>query len=317
MSSIDNPADFHEPTPEYQNLLTIQLEEITETGAIDSMNVMDVTAKSDAPKEDVENKVRGELKDQNWWLQEYWTEKGVPQEQIVVETPVGNLEIFNYGELLEQRHLDELSSVVAIMLSMNKGQISQNVSYILIDNQQLRNTNTGEALNGKGPIREKAIKLYPNGIKFSPHRIPNASNFAGTLIHELTHTLLQGLPDNFINDWITLFKWKSLDIPKQLPGGDYQYRETEIPTSCVSDYALLSPDEDICESMVAYITHYDQLDSQKKEFIESRLPRGESTEGVVNIVRKSYNEIELPKVLEPVKYKRDTTDEFSFSPKST
>ncbi|TRZ77274.1 hypothetical protein D4R87_03090 [bacterium] len=277
---------------------------------VDSTSLIEIMDNDDEEIDTIENKVRSKLQTENWWLQDYWKEKGLPHEQIIIETSVGNLEIFNFGDSLEQRHFDELQQIVKVLATINKGELLKAIKYLLIDNVQLLNPNSGEETNGKstGSYNTRTLKLYPRGIKFMQHRIPTASNFSGTLIHEFTHTIT----DNFKNEWIKEFGWHELKEPKLLHD-NRQYYETENPQNCVSDYALYSPDEDICESMVAYITHFEKLDPHKKEFLESRLPMSDANEDKIKISRRLNEEIELPKVPEPVKYRRKRRKKFSIN----
>lgn len=307
MKHIENIERNLHRMPEFQDPLLIELKEISNVEGKDSIPEIEVKVNADTPISEVEKKVKDKLVKQNWWLQEYWSKKNVPKEQITIKIPDGNFEVFNFGESLKQRHFDELGNIVKIFSQINNGKFFESIKYVLIDDIQKPNPHTGEEMCGYGPVEEKAVKIYPNGIKFKSHRIPTASNFTGTLIHEFSHTI----DNEFKNEWIKEFGWTQLDKPKPSPGGSYQYYEVKNPKNCVSDYAKFSPDEDICESMAAYLTQYENLDPERREFIKSWISINDTEDSSVSMTRKTNSEIELPRVKEPVIYEKKKRKKFS------
>jgi hypothetical protein len=287
---------------EYQEASTILLEEVIKEPVDSAIPIIKVTSSIDTPTEEIERKVREKLVEHNWWLQDYWKEKGAPKEQIVIQTAVGNIEVFNFGDFLNLDQLKELQDIVIALGPLNGGELFQEISYILIDENQEINPNTGEKTYGYGPAGEKAVKLYPRGTKLTPYRIPEVSSFSGTIIHEFSHALT----DDLEKDWIQEFKWRMLEEPRELPGGSYQYRETDEPERCVNNYAALRACDDICESVVAYVAGSKKLDEQKKEFLKTRLFERNVAEAFdISVTQKIGKQVELPKVEEPVLYMRE------------
>lgn len=195
----------------YESFSDIKFEEVKE--AVNNAEIIEIEAKSDEFKENVKTKLQDYLKEHNWWLQDYWREKGFPKEQFTITTEVGDIQIYNFSEALTERHLQELENLIQIFAQAKDQSPLKEIKYILLDDVQRANPNTGEDMNGYGASREEAIKLYPRGQKFIPHRIPEASNFEGTVIHELAHAFSIDL----INKWSKAFGWKMLEMPAVPP----------------------------------------------------------------------------------------------------
>lgn len=230
-------------------------------------NVIEITANENTSADEVERKVLEELKTHNWWLQDYWKEKGKPKEKMQIETNFGSIELYNFSNELEQRHIKELYEVISFFNNLSNDNPLSKVKYILIDNIQHINPNTGTDMNGQNWNICKSIKIYPTGKSFQPHRVSNASNFQGTLIHELSHNLSSEL----VNKWITAFGWRELDEPVILAGGAIKTRECYNPENCVTEYARLSPSEDLCDSMIAAIISPNILDPHRLAFIKENI----------------------------------------------
>jgi len=265
-------------------------------------NIISITAQTDDPKEIVEQKVQQHLIEHNWWLQSYWKEKGNPKEQFTIETPYGNIDVYNFLEPLEQRHLDELFEVMQVFANIKGENPLQNIDYILFDNEQPANPNTSEDMNGQSWRKCRAIKMFPAGKSFDNHRISGASNYQGTLIHEISHNF----PLSTRDLWKNTFGWSDLEEPIILPGGNRQIFKCDQPDRCISSYAKISPDEDLCESMVSAVKSPEELDIERLEFIKANI-LGEN-ENTISISKR--DQVELPKLSKPIKYRRKARKKF-------
>ena len=253
-----------------------------------------------------EKKFSEKLIKENWRLQKKWKEKiekSEIQEQIIIQIGNTALEIYNFGNLLEKRHIQELEQVVKMFAHIQDGRVFQKVKYILIDNTQHRNIKTDEELNGySNAENDNSIRLYPAGMQFSSHRIKTASNFEGTLIHEFSHSLA----NDFKNEWFRekKFNWAFDKFGKEYLGGITQYYNKQ-PDKCVSDYACLSPKEDFCESMVAALKMDKTLDPERLKFIKEKVLNSSvdkllndiSVKTEVSIERKLGNEVKFPEII--------------------
>jgi len=140
-------------------------------------------------------------------------------------------------------------------------------------------------------------------LSSEPHRIPNTSGLKGTLLHEYGHVLQQG---EFWNEWRKAFGWVSkpeeeIDWKVATP----RMHDTNQPERCVSDYARISPDEDICESFAAAVNNPAVLDPERLEFIRERWLKSIQETGSmpVSIEVRAGDDIQLPKAPYVVKYK--------------
>lgn len=289
--------EFRRP-PRYEVFSDIQFQENKASDPDNGVDLIKISARSDESQESVTKKLQDHLKAHCWWLQDYWREKGVPKEQFTITTEVGDIQIYNFSEVLTERHLQELEGLISFFTQASDQSPLKEIRYILLDNNQPPNPNTGEEMNGYGAIKESAVKLYPRGQKFMPHRISRASNFEGTVIHELSHKFSIPLR----NDWSRTFGWKMLESPVQLPGGAHQHYKCESPERCVSEYAKISPDEDLCESMVAAIKAPDTLDPERLAFIKEKI-FGSSHQSTPSEIIKQ-NRVTIPSVKQPVVFQR-------------
>lgn len=287
-----------EKNPEYQKLKDISFEEVRKSDP-DFEKARILCVDPDESKEMVEKELREELETENWWLQEEWQKKGVPKEQIDIVAGDKNLTVYNFQEeSLTARHLEELERVVKEFSQIRGGEIFDRVQYILIDNTPKTNPKTGEGHYGYAAVDDKAIKLYPRGLEFSPYRIENILSFEGTIIHELSHSIDKGR--DFVNDWIKKFGWDLVETKK---GKGWELKE---PEKCINSYARLDPGEDICESMVAALRNPKLLDPERLKFLKEILRLDEIDESKaskIDIQRREGKEIKLPKLESPVKYK--------------
>jgi hypothetical protein len=280
----------------YKDFSNMQFEEVEDED--NSLDIIEISINKDEKQEKIEEKLKEYLKEHNWWLQDYWKKKGNPKEQFTVSTKIGDIQIYNFAEALTERHIQEFLDLIKVFAQAKDKSPLQEVKYILLDDLQYPNPNTGEDMNGYGPVKENAIKLYPRGQKFIPHRIPEASNFEGTVIHELSH----GFSVSLRNDWANTFGWKMLDNPILLAGGAYQYYKCSNPEKCISDYAKINPSEDICESMIAAIKAPKILDPERLSFIKKKILGNNIEKSPIEI--KKQKNIRIPNINQPIKFRR-------------
>jgi hypothetical protein len=293
--------NFEEKQPTLEFVDDVSLDETN----IDGVDVIKVLAKIDDPRESVENKVRNILANKNWWLNKAWAEKGLPKEQLILNIGQNNIEIFNYGEILTQEMVRELQHVVILYGKITNNDFFERVKYILLDNTQEINPNSGEDQNGFALKNFKAIKLNPAALSDVPHRIEIASNFKGTLIHEIAHFFTS----DFVAEWKKKFDWQDINEPRVLNSGIKKYTENRSPDRCLNNYALTDENEGICDSMVAYLMNDPRLDPEKRNFLSERFPT-DRTDSEMKTDRKISQDIKMPK-LKSAKYLRKTPKTFN------
>lgn len=251
--------------------------EILVTRAVegDRENVMDLILDDDAGQEEIIRDARRGVEKDRWWLWEYWENKGLPKEQIELTDGKHNISLYNFQETpIGNDQLEQIQRILQFFSRIKGGIAFDRVEYILLDDVQGMNDKSGEPTNGYGPANSKAVTLYPNALKPIPNRVTDkVTNLEGTLTHEMTH----GIPgmmfgeEMFFNMWTKTTGWKIGDERRVLPGGAIAIWETDY-SRCVTEYAASDPDEDICESMVAYLFDPEKLDPTRLDFLQTHLP---------------------------------------------
>lgn len=287
--------------PEYQGIDDISFKKVQEDDP-DFNKAREVVFRVDKSEEMVQKRVeeslRQDLIKENWWLKSEWAEKGIPKEQIEVEIEDRKIDIYNFGECLTDKHLEKLEKIIKEFSQIQDGESLNEARYILIDNIPKTNPRTGEDYYGHGAVSDRAIKLYPRGLKFSPYRIEGVSSFEAVVIHELTHNITEKI----INDWIKKFGWKSEGEDKE----GFRIWKSKKPEKCINDYARLNPEDDICESMVATLRNPKLLDPERLKSLKDILSLdeiGELKTSKIDLQKRREKEIKLPKLESPVKYK--------------
>lgn len=285
----------------YENINNIQFRRVDASPSSGILNIASFI-NTNVNTSEIQTKLLREIQRRNWWLQEYWRTKGLPREQFVVKTPKGTLHIFNFNpKALSDEQLRELLETVSSFLNVKGGLLFEKVEFVLIDDLQVINPNTGEDGNGYGLQAAKAIQLYPRALADIPHRVSHVSNFQGTLIHEFTELLTNEIQ----KEWKEKF-FRDAEFPITLPGGT---QTIEIPidkSRCVTQYATYRVRDDISDSMVALIKQPNLLDKEKLRLLKDRLTNpdlNKSSHQQITIRRLVDNEIKIPRVEQPVRYR--------------
>ena len=310
--TIENPQNSIERSLKLQTIDDIKFELVGEDDPDFEKSLTVINTNGKRSERELLEDAEKVIIEQNWWLQEYWQKRGVPREQISVKTDNLVLELYNYGQELNPSQAEDLKRVIGALSRASIPEQNKRIKYIAITNQDELNDQNGENKRGYAFPSSKMVALYPRAVSPEPHRIPNTSSFAGTLAHEFGHIYLSADSD-FWNDWRRNFGWKTLpddqvDWSKAAP----KRYSTNQPERCITDYALFSPDEDICESLSAVVNNPEVLDTERRVFVRERwLKEVESKEVEVDLEKKVGNDIQLPKVPDTVKYRAKVMN-FSF-----
>jgi hypothetical protein len=290
--------------PEYQQLSAINIQQVSDTDP-DFATAMEIyDPEGELSHEQIEQRVRDELESKNWSLQPYWQEKGLPKEQINIELGNSKLEIFNFSNPLSDEQIETMKRVLSVLSQIKDGLILHDIDYILINNNENLDVKSGNPRNGVTSPNMRVIQLYPNALKSIPHRVAGVSNFEGTLIHEYGHVLQND--QEFNREWREKHGWRFLseEEHKQIDDHAHLYANDE-PEKCPTEYARFSPGEDICESLVEAIKSPDLLDPERLKTLQENwlkaIDYNPSVEVIAN--RKIADQISLPTIPEPLKYK--------------
>ena len=260
--------------------------------------------------------VKSKKESKEWYFYEYWRKKGVPKEQLELQVGEKQITIYNFSQEkpFTEEHIDRAQRVFEELASRFPQLVDQ-IRWVLIDDIAHASA-FGDPekypFNGDAMREWHAFRLLPRGMKLTPHRVQATSNFEGTFAHELTHLI----DSDFEHEWGGKFKWAyCIDYPddwerKPPPDGlDQRFFNKQTgemypqgqfplqPDQCITYYAKLSMEEDICESMVAYIydpellkkVSPDKFDILSKHDVKQPKPQ-------VSIKRIPREEIRLPEV---------------------
>lgn len=272
------------------------------------------TVNSPKTDEEILTTIKGQKEDSQWYTTSYWRSKGVPCQQLELQVGADEITIYNYSNQLSPQHFDQIKEVLQIMGSKFP-QALKNVNYILINNDQPLSHLGDPKLypaNGMSYRQWRTFELYPRSFNSDTYRIPPVSNLVGVMSHEFTHSIEQ----TFQEEWAGNFQWRYCwDAPEEwvsrpTPDGTMQKYFHVVtgemspqnqfplqPEQCVSQYAKQNPNEDICESMVAYLFNPEllkKISPEKYRIISSHdvgcsIPK-------VNIKTVRSGKITLPKI---------------------
>jgi len=268
--------------------------------------------------EEILEKIKKEKIKQLWYTSPEWKDKGLPVEQLQMEIDnnVINFYNFNKEKPFTNQHI-EIAERVFGKMSSSFPEVLNKIKYVLIDDKQIPSLYADPEkypLSGYAYRNWDAFHLYPRGMDLIPFRIPSVTNFEGVMTHELTHLISK----NIEQEWKNFFKWELTSghpdewemrtTSNGIDNGIFNKSTGEMapkyqyplqPEQCVTFYAKLDWDEDVCESMVAYLYEPQLLKSlsPKKFEILSNFDQHKEMPKIKTI-RLPKSEIKLP-VVEP------------------
>lgn len=247
--------------------------------------------------QDLLQTVKNRQENKEWYYRDELRGKP-PSEQINFLIDGSTITLYNFNKDLPftDEHVKLTERLLQNMLARFP-LLKERLRWILLDDNPLSSVfddTENYPENGFANAQWKEIKLTRRGMELSPHRVRAATNFEGTIGHELTHLIL----DRPLRDEWHQFPWHYVDMltdksrfeKRKTPGGKLEryYDQSsgkmlpmdqfpEHPEECVTEYGQMSRDEDTCDSMVAYL--YDpallKSKSQKKyDIIEGKDAHG-------------------------------------------
>ncbi len=201
-----------------------------------------------------------------WYESPYWKEK-TPLHEMSIELTDSVIHVYNFNPNVSERELNRVSSAVTKCVSAFP-EAADGTDFILLDNiQQPSPYNDDKHLPRRGEYSKKhrVSTITPLGASEGVYRVPPVQNLEAVVTHEMAH----GMPE------LLLWKWAGQIDRKLCNSTDWGVVETSTgrriwrkidtniisldgrcpanPEECVSEYAQTSLEEDICESIVAYL----------------------------------------------------------------
>lgn len=282
------------------------------------VNPVTIGKRKNQPRSDEEivESVKYHREGEDWFTWDYWREKGTPQEQVEFSVDGKPITVYNFSpdKPFTEDHLERAKRVFQ-ELSSHFPQVLDQVRWILIDNEQLPSALGDPELyptNGMAQAKWKSFRLFPRGMELFTYRIPKTSNFEGVVTHELAHLI----EDEFEKEWREKFQWEfcldyeddwewkqSPDATMKRPFNKHTGEMAAMakfplqPDQSVTSYAKIDWNEDLCESIAAYIHDPELLQRvspDKFTIIERHDAKKPKPE--VSGQRVAKNEIKLPEI---------------------
>ena len=174
---------------------------------VNPVQIVGVRPNKPLTDDEIVESVKRDKEFQAWYTFESFRKKGLPAEQIEFTVDGRQITVYNYNKdkPFTDEHIERAQRVFQ-EFTARFPKIMDHLRWILIDDQQLRSAfgdPENYPTNGEAHSYWQAFQLYPRGMELIPHRIKAATNFDGTLTHELTH-LIQG---DFEGEWREKFAW--------------------------------------------------------------------------------------------------------------
>jgi hypothetical protein len=261
----------------------------------------------------------------HWYMSPVWREKGEPTEQVEFEINGKKIGLYNFckEKSVTLEHLAQAENALKKLVAHHP-QILEHMEWILINDKQDGSQHGDDEqfpLNGSIDRKWKALLLQPRALDPIPHRIPAASNWEGTLVHEATHFL----ESEFETEWKEKFQWE--DCADYAPEGQQwgkggtdweplptpngrkkRYRNTKTgefapigkfpkqPEQCVTKYAEMLWNEDVCESNVAYMYDLELLRSKSPNKLAILESHNQNQEVRFQAKRMPAGQVKLPEI---------------------
>lgn len=259
-------------------------------------------------------KERREQKD--WFITEPWRKKGQPIEQIELTINDSPITVYNWNKELSftEEYIQKTKEVLEELGSRFPKALNS-LRWILVEDYQepsLLGDSEKYPTNGQAMAKWKAFRLFPKGMSFEPYRMPPLPNFTCTLTHELSHLI----EAEFEPEWRKNFQWKfCADYPdewdvKESPDGKgkkfFNKESGEMspqgkfplqPDECLTYYAKQTQDEDICESITAYVLNPELLRKvSPKKFAILKEKDAKKEKPEISSRRIPQHQIKLPEI---------------------
>ncbi|MES2970961.1 MAG: hypothetical protein V4702_01405 [Patescibacteria group bacterium] len=253
--------------------------------------------------EDLRGQLERNIKSVYWVLDPKYQNREASQQWRFEIDGEGSVDVFNLTTETEftQEHADIFTATLA-KFKRHFPFATDQLETVLVDDT-LPPSFYGDPRNfpthGYAVSSQRLMQLTPLGLGFHPYRRSQMDipTFQATFCHELAH--IAGLDSKLSGEWFSAgYRWyssptKGIEIVADIPNK---------PEECVSDYAQLKGQEDICESVVAYLLQPELLraKSPRKYNILGSIDQYDKTEPV-SVVGQEQPSVKMP-TLEAVRF---------------
>lgn len=247
------------------------------------------------------DQLKSRLIKENWWLQDRWAKEGLPKEQLTATAGNNQIEIFNFNNIFAPEEIKEIEEALSCYQNLAPDIKFEFPKYILFPKTAEQNPQSHEPYYGKNWSDIKSVLIFPRAANLSPYRVKEISALQGTIIHELGHILQDNNP--LSEQWQEKFGWEMVDLKtyqlwsQEKKEAKTTMMQTKFPERCLTKYAEVDDQEDICESIVGYFANSPDLDLEKKEFVKKLFFDGKES---VSIIKNQ--KVVLPRLPEKIEY---------------
>lgn len=194
-----------------------------------------------------------------WREADYWKRKEITY-QAIYESGDWSVEVVGFNGM---KLILEQEREIAEFFRGTPGGFARNNPYvkaILLDDQLM----PGEPEEpGLGSYFGNFIRLTPKPLKGGEYRVGSVSILKGVLAHEFTEALIyRSEGKKFIEKWANLFGFEKDEKGK--------FTVCRSPERCITEYARSGANEDICDSIVAFLYNPETLDETKADVLKEQ-----------------------------------------------
>lgn len=211
-----------------------------------------------------------------WFLQPEYQGKR-PAEQWTLHIGAHDVQLYNYvpWRPLSEEHVDTIAYALASFESIFPGSVQRLQSITAVNH--LKRSPYGDPKkyppHAEAQPRAGMFALQgPQALALRDHYRNQlvTNSLSAVVVHEMTHLIRLDsvLAADFQEAGFTWDPQLTAVMRQQRRVNGNLLFQAEQPESCVTDYGVLSPEEDACESVAAYIFLEPTLDAIKERIIE-------------------------------------------------
>jgi len=249
----------------------------------------------------VEDVMTDVLKSKKWYFRENLEGKELIERYEIVLDDNVHVDVFSFNPDFKQEHIEEIARALSLLYGSLKDKSLWTLKDIILEKENVFNRKTGGNKNGEECISLGYMKIFPITLRDGKYRDKfNSSWLFGLTLHEAAHVVLQNPLQASWDTFKDQLGWEDVESPYVIEyyDGHVTYKFNRDYAMLPSDYAALTIEDDIVESVIAYLIDYANLDQVRKSLIEKFLL-------TINMQGKySYKKLEtkLPEI-QPLKVK--------------
>ncbi|MCK9447333.1 hypothetical protein M0Q50_10825, partial [bacterium] len=165
-------------------------------------------------------------KEREWFTSDYFRKKLLSEQvDFLIDNKSITFYNFNKEKELSEEHIEKVGNVFKEIAERFPGSLDNIRSVLLEDVQRPSLSNDSKfPLNGLAEKDRHCLMIMPRAMDINmDHRVEGASNFEGTLVHEIGHFI----QDRFLEEWKKHFQWREKREGELAPGDKYPLQPDE------------------------------------------------------------------------------------------